>query len=331
MTDYASFKWGGVTYPLGSSGGNSALRDVDKLLFHTLPFFKFCLETFMGARFLEEAGLAGASHITQTVADQIPYNVEDFLASGHYNFPLLCAWRTSSDVRDRRATHRGDDSRISVAWAMPPLKAGEMEVLAPFLKGARDIIDFMTHQGFHPDYTPAGSTAGESVWKVAGIEAIQFVRAEFGHFRPTEDLAFPCVLMDLQVLERSDAVPSQFSVLDGTDINIDLTAQDGTKVSNFVQAKSFPAPTLTSLDVATGSKAGGTTVTATGTGFIVNTQPRVTVGGVEATSVVVLSATQVRFVTPAHDAYDTFAADVVVINPDGQYAELEAAFTYTTP
>jgi len=62
-----------------------------------------------------------------------------------------------------------------------------------------------------------------------------------------------------------------------------------------------PAPAVTSLDVTSGSTAGGTAVTITGTSFYgVVPASGVTFGGTAATSVVVVSDTSITCVTPAH-------------------------------
>lgn len=83
-------------------------------------------------------------------------------------------------------------------------------------------------------------------------------------------------------------------------------------------------PTLTSVSPPSGSTAGGTTVTLTGTGF--QAGATVLFDSTPATAVMVSGATSIQANTPAH-ASGTVA--VHVINPDGQTATLAAAFTYT--
>jgi hypothetical protein len=84
------------------------------------------------------------------------------------------------------------------------------------------------------------------------------------------------------------------------------------------------APTVTSLDVTSGTTAGGTTVTITGTDFVAT--PAVTFGGDAATSETWVSATSMTCVTPAHAAG---AVDVVVTNPDAQTGTKTNGYTYT--
>ncbi|MFJ1270226.1 IPT/TIG domain-containing protein, partial [Legionella lytica] len=81
-------------------------------------------------------------------------------------------------------------------------------------------------------------------------------------------------------------------------------------------------PTLTSIAPNSGTTAGGTTITLTGTGFV----PGATVqlDGINAVNVQVLNNTTLTAVTPAHASG---AVDVVVNNGAGSVT-LSAAFTY---
>lgn len=86
------------------------------------------------------------------------------------------------------------------------------------------------------------------------------------------------------------------------------------------------APTVTSLNITTGPTAGGTAVTITGTNFV--SGATVDLGGNAATSVVVVGATSITCVTPAHAAG---AVAVTVTNPDMQSGSLSNAFTFVAP
>jgi hypothetical protein len=101
--------------------------------------------------------------------------------------------------------------------------------------------------------------------------------------------------------------------------------QSGTLTQGFTYTEvSNPPPTLTGISPASGTAAGGTAVTVTGTGF----QAGVTVslGGTPATGVTVVSSTSITATTPAHAAG---AVDVVVSNAEQQAATLPNGYTYT--
>ena len=87
------------------------------------------------------------------------------------------------------------------------------------------------------------------------------------------------------------------------------------------------APTVSAVSPATGSTAGGTNVTVTGSGF--NDATSVTVGGTTPSFYFVQSPTQLRFTSPARAAGP---AEVVVTNALGSSGPASGSvFTYATP
>jgi len=84
-----------------------------------------------------------------------------------------------------------------------------------------------------------------------------------------------------------------------------------------------PVPSITSLSVNVGPAPGGTAVTISGTNFVDGAT--VTFGGISATSVVVVSPTQITCATPAHAAG---VAVVTVLNPGGHSCNSPIGFTY---
>lgn len=96
----------------------------------------------------------------------------------------------------------------------------------------------------------------------------------------------------------------------------------------FLDSSQFPSPaisselTVTAMSPSSGTTTGGTALTITGTNF--ETPPTVTIGGVAATSVVLVSSTSITCVSPA---LGTGTYDVVVTNPDGTSATLIGGWT----
>jgi hypothetical protein len=83
------------------------------------------------------------------------------------------------------------------------------------------------------------------------------------------------------------------------------------------------APTVTSVSPNSGSTAGGTPVTITGTSFAAGAT--VTFGGAAATNVVVVNSTTITATTPAGNA----GAVTVTVTVNGQSGSLVNGFTYT--
>ncbi|MGE3856576.1 MAG: beta strand repeat-containing protein [Dehalococcoidia bacterium] len=98
-------------------------------------------------------------------------------------------------------------------------------------------------------------------------------------------------------------------------------SQSGSLASGYTY-NPLAAPTVTAVSPATGPAAGGTSITVTGTGFVSGAS--VSIGGVAASSVVVVTSTSITAITPQRPAG---VVPVTVTNSDGQSGSLLAAFT----
>jgi Glycosyl hydrolases family 16/IPT/TIG domain len=87
----------------------------------------------------------------------------------------------------------------------------------------------------------------------------------------------------------------------------------------------IPAPTVSGVSPTSGTTAGGTPVTITGTGFLAG--GTVSLGGTAATGVTVVSSTSITATAPAHAAG---AVNVVVTNTGSQSGTLPSGYTYTS-
>lgn len=87
-----------------------------------------------------------------------------------------------------------------------------------------------------------------------------------------------------------------------------------------------PTPTVTAVSPTSGTTAGGTSVTITGTGF--ENGATVTFGTNSATNVTVVNSTTITATTPAGTAG---LADVTVTNTSAQVGTLANAYTYVVP
>ena len=102
--------------------------------------------------------------------------------------------------------------------------------------------------------------------------------------------------------------------------------QTATRASGFTYSATPPAPTVTAISPNTGSTAGGTSVTITGTGFAAT--PSVVIGGSSATAEVFVNSTTLTATLPAHAAG---LVNVVVTNPDAQSGTLTNGYAYLPP
>src|SRR5437763_2845099 len=96
------------------------------------------------------------------------------------------------------------------------------------------------------------------------------------------------------------------------------------KFTKLGTTSSAPPPTVSAISPNSGTAAGGTPVTITGTGFLAGAT--VKLGGTAATGVTVVSSTSITATAAAHA---TGTVNVVVTNTDAQSGTLTNGYTYT--
>jgi hypothetical protein len=90
---------------------------------------------------------------------------------------------------------------------------------------------------------------------------------------------------------------------------------------------SSTGPTITSVSPTSGPTSGGTTITITGSNYVLGSGGEIRVGGVMCTNIQYINSTELRARTPAGTAG---ARDVYIRNPNGQTVTLTGGFTYTS-
>lgn len=328
MSDQRQFKHGGVEYPLTASTANTLLKDADPGLYYALLLFESVLNTYVGPRLRAQAAIHDL-RFPSAVEKTLHYEPTPFLLADDLAFPLFCLYR-SEEAWAERTVHFGESMAVwEWAYVLPPLGPAETEALHPILRTVAVVMREFAARSWDPDYS-----SGQTLRDLSGIQKMVPGPVSYGKLElvDKQDKFWRAITGKLFVRERDDIVAAAFDSFDGADVSLDVQAPDTTTVSDFTQTSSYPAPVPVSISPSSGSKAGGTSFTLTGTGFRVGTPVYVLIGGAYASNVVVTSTTTITGRTPAHDAYPSFAADVQIIDSDGQESTvLEAAYTFTTP
>lgn len=331
---YSAFQVGGIVEPLSTGSSSSLLHDADPAVFYALDFYAYLISTYVGPRLMQAVTAAGmitgqrSDPIRYAVAQKYPWAPDLEFASNQFNFPVLALYRKRSTYKKKTASWEHDRCTFDVFYALPPLTAGQSEQVLPIFRSIAALLREKTTYGFDPGYTPPGGTLGQQPWSqgLAGVEEIGLESDSYGTIPGTGNLKFPFLLVEGYFVERDMYTPGvPFA---GGDITGNLVAPDGTTVPSFLQASSFPAPTVTGVSPSGGTIDGGTSVTLTGTGFTLGAVPPMVLFGIfPATSVVQTSATTITCVTPAVSGAG--AIGVTVVNVDGQSGSLASAFTYS--
>lgn len=239
MADYGDFQLGAVLYPLDETTGDSLLADADPATFYLLEFAAAMLTKHLEPRLLAQKTAAGASHVTAAVAYTLPWNPETYLREQHVKFPLLAAHRKSSTYDERTMVYPRATSLFEVVYVLPPMRSAEAEHLVPALRAAEAILVQRFIQGWDPDHAPTGGNAGDKVWTThAGIERVRPLSATFGSYQATEQLAFPCVVLEVEVRELFKQPASLLDELESAGLAVDVVdPSDDTTVSDVVEAE----------------------------------------------------------------------------------------------
>lgn len=349
MTDYNQFQVGNVVQPLPSPGTNSLLQDADSALFYALDFWAYVITTYPGPRLIAAASAAGITIPDAVGTRTYPYEPTPEWLESQIRLPALFAYRVESLTEQWTAAWEHDVTTFELLYVLPPLDAAGSERLLPILSAVAQALRKKTTDAWDPGYTPPGGNLGDQfdAAPYANLQEIGFGAwgnpkrplsrwYRMGKLPSGGDLWFPTLMMSGYFVERDMYAPTQGgpSKVAGADITGNVTAEDGTVVPAagvaLVQVSTQPAPTITSLSVATGPATGGTSVTLTGTGFL--TGPPIVVFGpasapTYATGVTYNSSTSVTVTTPAMQGAGT--VDVTLTNRDGQSVTLPQSFTFT--
>ena len=253
-----------------------------------------------------------------------------------------------SDLSFRALSPADATSPVEVSWDTLGLPNGVLHYFylrAAFSDGTKSqswwrIVDGGTTYR-HAGCTVSGSSAAETVpYKPMGLTAtagsgsasIAFTQVSPGTRQGVTNYKYSLDGVNYTALSPADAsspvtIPS---LTPGVTYTIYLKAVNS--VGDSVASSSVSVvpvsgpPTVTSISPTSGTTAGGTSVTITGTNFISGTT--VTIGGSSCTSVVVVSSTSITCTTPAGTAG---AQDVVVATGVSPNATLAGGFTYVVP
>jgi hypothetical protein len=157
----------------------------------------------------------------------------------------------------------------------------------------------------------SGSTAGGTAVTITGTNFAAGATVTFGGTAATRVVVEKTTTLTATTPARSAGAVT---------VTVSVGGQSGSLTRGFTY---IVVPAVSSVSPKSGSTAGGTAVTITGTDFVAGAT--VTFGGKAATDVVVVSGTEITAKTPAGSAG---AVTVTVANPGGRSGSLANGFTY---
>ncbi|HEY2516952.1 MAG TPA: hypothetical protein VGI39_39040 [Polyangiaceae bacterium] len=245
---YGTWQWGGVTFPLSTTSGNTLLRDADPSLNFALDYYAWMIGQYVGARMMQVvAALNLSAEIPAAVHEQIPYDPAEHLTKAQMRLPLFALWRMKSDSEQITVVHARDAVTWRCAYILPPLTAAQEEDLGPILRAIEIVLQHATQLGWDPAYTPPGGTKGDQVWSkaYANLDRIDFVGAEYGKIAGWGDeLWLPSIVATIRVKERGTSYSNNPPFDGGVSARLDIfDSASGTTVRDVADVNSWvPLP-----------------------------------------------------------------------------------------
>ena len=225
MTDYQQLQDGYVVYPATNPGSLSVLQVLNPPLFWALDFFTNCIQNNLGALWNQAVASLGSTELAglPIVNYSLPYNPMPGFQQHQGKFPMLAIYEYKTHFEFKTLVYEHEESVWKVAYILPPLTDGQKEVLQPFLKAVRDVLQLKAIYGRDTLYK-----SNLQVWdaSVSGIEKVRVVDAIISDLPPPDlmksDLYFPTLVLDLHVWVCQTSQPSWFQSLSGVDLTQNL-------------------------------------------------------------------------------------------------------------
>ncbi|HEV8433747.1 MAG TPA: IPT/TIG domain-containing protein, partial [Thermoanaerobaculia bacterium] len=170
---------------------------------------------------------------------------------------------------------------------------------------------------------PTVATVQPNKGKTAGGDVVTITGTNFGSIDDTSVTFGSTAATVTSVTSASIAVTTPAGSAGTVDVTVSTPGGSATRSSAFTY---LDPPTIASIAPTAGKTAGGDGITATGTNFD-DTTTTLTIGGVPATNVVVVSPTSLTATTPAGSAGPVNVA----VTTAGGSAMLSGGFTYVPP
>ena len=223
----AYFKYANTISPLTISGTNTALQDLDAVLFNMTQFYIGVIGLHCMSRWNIEINKIGRTDLTNKIVNEVvPYDPLPFATDNQFRFPLLAVYRTNEEYEYRTAIKDHIVSHFNLLYILPPLASDQAESLYPFLTHINRVLVNRTKEG-----SDSAFNSQEQVWVEAGLEQIGIERCEYGKiptlksnmYLPTISLTIKCQ----EILDPSLVKDLNFEELEGTDIKIKIHPLDG--------------------------------------------------------------------------------------------------------
>ncbi len=232
MPDYDRFRIGGTFFPLGTT--DSLLKTADPAVYYALDFFKSVITTYCDDAFRAWAAVAGLSDLTaagSVVRAVAPLDIGPDLQNSQLwsKLPVLALYRDRARYNQKSVARYEQTDRWILDYILPPLSAGQLEVVIPILTAIDKVVLDRSVLGHDPYYADDLKVFG-SDGCASGVSSIKLVERA----RPlitTRDGAvqtvFRMTTLGFDVVETKIWTSEGLEQLAGVDAGISVAPNDG--------------------------------------------------------------------------------------------------------
>ncbi len=221
---YGEFQEGNTLYPLTGSPTNTLLQDADPVLYWMLQYFSSSLNTYMGARWTQEVARAGLSQVIPSpVGMQFPKSPFPYLQDVGALFPILAVYWVDGSFLEKTISYNREQSIIEIAWVLPTLTMSQQEIIGPFTKAVKDIIENRSEHGADPNFMNNfdwGQACGFDWIQMGSWHEMQLPHSK-------TNLPFVSMVMQLKIRMRNMPIADQFAPMEEVDTTFNLAPSDG--------------------------------------------------------------------------------------------------------
>lgn len=218
MTDFDSYQFGGVVYPLPSQTAGTSLRAVcDPALDKLIEFLAFSIDLKLGTA-LKDAVAAGNPPIAFNVKKTLGVDpIANVAKSEQVSFPLFCIWRDKSSMSQRTLNWRQDIHKMGWAYMLPPMTLEQADKFSHVLHAVVTIVNESLNQGFDPAYNSGERVVGGNLIVSARCTEARYEPYRLGDLTESH---FHSVFGDLEVTEQGEPYTTGLTPITGIDTTI---------------------------------------------------------------------------------------------------------------
>lgn len=234
--DFLYQKFGDVEFPTLDVQNAQLFSALDPARDKLLAFFKAAINQELGgstttvtATSAWGAARAGTSLSSAQPVQDVCYlaPTPDLMREAGWNFPLLCAYRTSATHEEFSLQREVIRCVWGIDYILPPLPADDRRKLAAALVGVRSLLTLLVRRRGHPAYQNGTLQFGQGY---GGFDTVRVLTSMEGPVAFSDQAGgnyYYAVHLDIETTELDNTLPGTTTPFEGADVSVGIGSSDG--------------------------------------------------------------------------------------------------------